>query len=243
MLEIESLNSFYGPVQVLHDVSMKVAEGEVVTLLGSNGAGKSTTLRSISGLMRSEQGTIRFDGHLLNGRSPESIARLGISHVPEGRQVFPGLSVLENLQLGSSNRRPKRAEVLADLDRVFEIFPRLRELKDRAGWGLSGGEQQMLAIGRGIMARPRLLLLDEPSLGLAPIIVSQMFQVIRQLKESRTTLLLVEQNAHQALRVADRGYVLESGRVVLADSAADLLDSEQMRAAYLGKSGAAEVQP
>ncbi|HEV7908870.1 MAG TPA: ABC transporter ATP-binding protein, partial [Pseudonocardiaceae bacterium] len=218
-------------------------EGEVVTLLGSNGAGKSTTLRSISGLMRSEQGTIRFDGHLLNGRSPESIARLGISHVPEGRQVFPGLSVLENLQLGSSNRRPKRAEVLADLDRVFEIFPRLRELKDRAGWGLSGGEQQMLAIGRGIMARPRLLLLDEPSLGLAPIIVSQMFQVIRQLKESRTTLLLVEQNAHQALRVADRGYVLESGRVVLADSAADLLDSEQMRAAYLGKSGAAEVQP
>jgi branched-chain amino acid transport system ATP-binding protein len=243
MLEIESLNSFYGPVQVLHDVSMEVAEGEVVTLLGSNGAGKSTTLRSISGLMRPAQGTIRFDGQLLNGRSPESIARLGISHVPEGRQIFPGLSVLENLQLGSSKRRPKRADVLADLDRVFEIFPRLRELKDRAGWGLSGGEQQMLAIGRGIMARPRLLLLDEPSLGLAPIIVSQMFQVIRQLKQSRTTLLLVEQNAHQALRVADRGYVLESGRVVLADTAADLLDSEQMRAAYLGKSGAAEVRP
>jgi branched-chain amino acid transport system ATP-binding protein len=213
---------------------MSVAEGEVVTLLGSNGAGKSTTLRTVSGLIRPDRGRITFDGRDITGRPCDAIARRGISHVPEGRQVFPGLSVLDNLRLGASNRRARTRSLTGDLERVFATFPALERLKSRPGWGLSGGEQQMLAIGRALMAKPRLLLLDEPSLGLAPIIVSQMFEVIAELKRAETTILLVEQNAYQALRVADRGYVLESGRLALSGTARELLDSEQMRAAYLG---------
>jgi branched-chain amino acid transport system ATP-binding protein len=237
MLEIESVSSSYGTISVLHELCLSVAEGEIVTLLGANGAGKSTTLRTISGLLAPDGGRITFDGEDLTGRPPAAIARRRIAHVPEGRQVFPGLSVRDNLMLGASNRRAGSAEIAEDLDRVLTTFPALRALLERPGWGLSGGEQQMLAIGRGMMARPRLLLLDEPSLGLAPIIVRQMFDVIGELKRAGTTILLVEQNAFQALRVADRGYVLDGGRLVLSGPAAELLGSEQLQAAYLGGGG------
>jgi branched-chain amino acid transport system ATP-binding protein len=235
MLSVEGVSTYYGPIQALHDISIKVDEGEVVTMLGGNGAGKSTTLRTVSGLLSPRRGTIRFESQVISGRSPGRIARSGMVQVPEGRQIIPGLGVLDNLRLGVSNRRLKRSEIGAALDEVFDFFPRLRHLQDRLGWMLSGGEQQMLAIGRGMMARPRVLLLDEPSLGLAPIIVQQVFAVIRRLREAGTTILLVEQNAFQALQVADRGYVLESGRVVLEGPADSLLDSDRLKAAYLGK--------
>ena len=231
MLEIKGVSMFYGPVQALHDVSLNVAEGEVVTLLGGNGAGKSSTLRTISGLIQPRAGKIEFEGSVISGRSPGHIARTGLVHVPEGRQIFPGLTVLENLKLGTSNGRLERSGQDKAIAEVFSMFPRL-------GWMLSGGEQQMLAIGRAMMAKPRLLLLDEPSLGLAPIMVKQVFAVIQQLRDAGSTILLVEQNALQALKVANRGYVLESGRIVLEGASQELLSNSRMRDAYLGKRAA-----
>ena len=238
MLSVRDLDVRYGEIRALRGVSFDVAEGEVVTLLGGNGAGKSTTLRSISGLIGPTGGSITLDGESIVDHTPERIARMGIVHVPEGRQIIPGLSILDNLRLGACNRRMNRKDVSAGIERVFETFPRLRDLQARIGWSLSGGEQQMLAIGRGLVAEPRLLMLDEPSLGLAPIIVREVFRIIRQVHEAGTTVLLVEQNAYQALKVADRGYVFETGRLVLEGRGSELLDDEKMRAAYLGKDAA-----
>ena len=235
MLVVEDVVAGYGAVRALKGVSLTVGEGEIVTLVGANGAGKTTTLRTLSGLLHPSQGAITLDGRRIDRLNPEQIVRLGVSHVPEGRKVFPGLSVFDNLQLGTVGRRkPSRATVLDDLERVFTLFPVLNEMQGRMGWMLSGGQQQMLAIGRGLMARPRLLLLDEPSLGLAPVLVQQVFRTIAEINREGTAILLVEQNAYMALRAASRGYVLETGRIVLEDQAASLLKDERMRRAYLG---------
>ena len=235
MLEISNLIASYGAVRALKGISLTVAEGEIVTLVGANGAGKTTTLRTISGLLHPSDGTITLDGQRIDRLNPERIVRLGVSHVPEGRKVFPGLTVMDNLQLGTVGRaRPGRQSVLDDLERIFTLFPVLKEMQHRMGWMLSGGQQQMLAIGRGLMARPRLLLLDEPSLGLAPVLVQQVFKTIREINVEGTAILLVEQNAYMALRTAARGYVLETGRIVLEDQASTLLGDDRMRRAYLG---------
>ncbi len=235
MLRLTNVVTSYGAIRALKDISLEVNEGEVVTLLGSNGAGKTTTLRTISGLLRPAEGTIEFLGQPITGRSPEEIVRLGIAHVPEGRKVFPGLSVLDNLRLGASSRADT-GEIAADMERMLDLFPVLRRFAGAMGWQLSGGQQQMLAIARGLMARPKLLLLDEPSLGLAPVLVQEVFDIIRDINARGTTVLLVEQNAFQALKVAHRGYVLETGRIVVQDEAVNLLDNEQMKQAYLGGS-------
>ncbi|MBK4735142.1 ABC transporter ATP-binding protein [Noviherbaspirillum pedocola] len=235
LLELQSVSSFYGNVQALRQVSLHVDEGEVVTLLGANGAGKSTTLRTISGLVSPAEGTILLGGEPIQRLSPEAIVRRGIAHVPEGRRIFPGLTVTENIQLGASNRgRLSKAELARDVEEMFTIFPDLKRLSRALGWSLSGGQQQMLAVARGLMARPRLLLLDEPSLGLAPIIVQQLFGVIRDIRARGMTILLVEQNANMALSVADRGYVLETGRLITEGRPQELLNNEEVRAAYLG---------
>jgi branched-chain amino acid transport system ATP-binding protein len=235
LLELQSVSSFYGNVQALRQVSLHVDEGEVVTLLGANGAGKSTTLRTISGLVSPTEGTILLGGEPIQRLSPEAIVRRGIAHVPEGRRIFPGLTVTENIQLGASNRgRLSKAELARDVEEMFAIFPDLKRLSRALGWSLSGGQQQMLAVARGLMARPRLLLLDEPSLGLAPIIVQQLFGVIRDIRARGMTILLVEQNANMALSVADRGYVLETGRLITEGRPEELLNNEEVRAAYLG---------
>jgi branched-chain amino acid transport system ATP-binding protein len=235
LLELRDVTSFYGNVQALKGISLNVEQGEVVTLLGANGAGKSTTLRSISGLVPAAGGEIIFDGKPIQRMPPESIVRLGISHVPEGRRIFPGLTVTENIMLGASNRgRLPKAEMQAGVEDMFTIFPDLKRLSKALGWSLSGGQQQMLAVARGLMAQPRLLMLDEPSLGLAPIIVQQLFAVIRDIRARGMTILLVEQNAHMALSVADRGYVLETGKLIVEGKPAQLLNNEEVRAAYLG---------
>jgi branched-chain amino acid transport system ATP-binding protein len=236
VLEVRDVHVAYGPVTALRGVSLVVLRGEIVCLLGANGAGKSTTLRTASGLLQPLRGEILLDGRPIHRLTPEAIARLGISHVPEGRRVFPGLTVRENLVLGASNRRGvTRAELEEDLGRVYGIFPDLERLKQALGWTLSGGQQQMLAIGRGLMARPQVLLMDEPSLGLAPILVQQVFAVIREINARLgTTVLLVEQNASMALAVSTRGYVMETGRIVLEGPAQDLLRDPQVRDAYLG---------
>jgi branched-chain amino acid transport system ATP-binding protein len=235
LLELRSVEAFYGTVQALRGVSLRVEKGEIVTLLGANGAGKSTTLRAISGLNRVGKGEILFDGQPIHRTSTEAIVRLGIAHVPEGRHIFPGLTVTENIMLGTSNRgRLPRAQMLAEMEQQFVLFPDLKRLSNALGWSLSGGQQQMLAVARGLMATPKLLLLDEPSLGLAPIIVQQLFGIIRQIRERGTTILLVEQNAHMALSVADRGYVLETGSLTVEGNASTLLGNEEVRAAYLG---------
>ena len=235
LLELVGVVATYGKVEALRALSMHVDPGEIVALLGANGAGKSTTMRVISGLVRPAAGSIRFDGHDIGGLGPEAIVRLGVAHVPEGRRVFPGLTVKENILLGGSNRRGVvRAELEADAERMFAIFPDVRPFRDALGWTLSGGQQQMVAIARGLMSRPKLLLLDEPSLGLAPLIVQQVFRVIAAIRQQGTTVLLVEQNANMALRVADRGYVLETGRLVVEGRPAQLWDNEDVRAAYLG---------
>jgi branched-chain amino acid transport system ATP-binding protein len=235
LLELRDVTSFYGNVQALKGISLNVEQGEVVTLLGANGAGKSTTLRSISGLVSAAGGEIIFDGKPIQRMPPESIVRLGISHVPEGRRIFPGLTVTENIMLGASNRgRLLKAEMQAGVEDMFTIFPDLKRLSKALGWSLSGGQQQMLAVARGLMAQPRLLMLDEPSLGLAPIIVQQLFAVIRDIRARGMTILLVEQNAHMALSVADRGYVLETGKLIVEGKPAQLLNNEEVRAAYLG---------
>ena len=235
LLELRDVASFYGSVQALKGISLRVEPGEIVTLLGANGAGKSTTLRTISGLMRPASGEIFFDGQSISRLGAEAIVRLGISHVPEGRRIFPGLTVTENIMLGASSRgRVSRAQLRSGVDEMFAIFPDLERLEKALGWSLSGGQQQMLAVARGLMARPRLLMLDEPSLGLAPIIVQQLFAVIRDIQQRGMTILLVEQNAHMALSVAHRGYVLETGSLTVEGSPAELLDNEDVRAAYLG---------
>jgi branched-chain amino acid transport system ATP-binding protein len=234
LLEIDGLVARYGAVEALHGISLVVAEGEIVSLLGANGAGKSTTLKAISRVIAPASGTIKFAGKSLDGLQPEDVVALGIAHVPEGRRIFPGLSVLDNLRLGATARRARRAEVDADVDEALGVFPKLRGLSGKLGWTLSGGEQQMLAIARGLMAKPRLLLLDEPSLGLAPLIVTDVMETIVRIAHRGTTVLLVEQNAHLALQIASRAYVLETGRVALSGAAATLLASEEMRRAYLG---------
>jgi branched-chain amino acid transport system ATP-binding protein len=236
LLRIEGLEVRYGAIRALREVSLEVRPAEIVTLIGSNGAGKSTLLRAISGLVPPAAGTIRFQDADVTGRRPEALVALGISHVPEGRRVFANLSVRENLQLGAYLRPETERE---GLERVFGLFPRLRERLAQAAGTLSGGEQQMLAIGRALMAEPKLLLLDEPSLGLAPLLVQQIFAIIRAIHSQGTTVMLVEQNARQALRVAQRAYVLETGSVVLEGPAAVLAEDPRLREAYLGEAARA----
>jgi branched-chain amino acid transport system ATP-binding protein len=234
VLKLTDVVAQYGPIRALQGISIDVPAGQVVTILGANGAGKSTTLRTISGLLRPTAGAIEFDGKRIDGRGPESIVELGISHAPEGRQIFTQLTVLENLRLGSYARRDKKA-VKEDLEEVFSYFPRLRERTKQVAGTLSGGEQQMLAIGRALMARPRLLLLDEPSLGLAPLLVRDIFRIIARInRDHGTTILLVEQDAIAALSIAHYGYVLETGRVVVANQADALRNDEALRRSYLG---------
>ncbi len=234
MLKIRDLYTAFGPIMALRGISLEVPEGGIVALLGANGAGKSTTLRTISGLVHPVKGNIDFLGRSIEKRSPEEVVEMGISQVPEGRQIFFELTVLENLQLGSYVRRDRQA-IRKDLERIFQYFPILAERRKQMAGTLSGGEQQMLAIGRAVMARPRLLLLDEPSLGLAPIIVQEIFEIIKVLNKSEgLTILLVEQNARQALGIAQHGYVLETGRVVLEDTGENLRKDEAVRRSYLG---------
>jgi branched-chain amino acid transport system ATP-binding protein len=238
LLELKSVASYYGSVQALKGVSLRVEQGEVVTLLGANGAGKSTTLRTISGLLRPASGEIWFEGQPIHEMAPEKIVRLGISHVPEGRRIFPGLTVRENIMLGTSSRgRLPKKQMDAEVAQMFDIFPVIKPFEDALGWTLSGGQQQMLAVARGLMAKPKLLLLDEPSLGLAPVIVQQLFATIRVIHARGTTILLVEQNANMALSVAHRGYVLETGEMKVEGSPKELLGNEEVRAAYLGGHG------
>ena len=232
LLQIEDLEAGYGAIAALRGVTLEVRAGEIVTLIGSNGAGKSTLLRSVSGLVRPRRGRILLDGEDIGSARPDQIVRLGVCHVPEGRRIFANLSVLENLQMGGYVRRGSSAETL---EQVLSLFPRLRERLKQAGGTLSGGEQQMLAIGRALMAQPRLLLLDEPSLGLAPRLVQQIFEIIQTIHAAGTTVVLVEQNAHQALRIASRAYVLETGSLVLEGSAAELAADPRVRRAYLGE--------
>lgn len=233
LLEINDLVVLYGEIEALRGISLKVDTGQVVTLLGSNGAGKSTTLRAISGLAKPAAGEILFDGKSIVGLGPEAIVRLGISHVPEGRRVFPGLTVKENIMLGASNRRVAKAQLSREADAMFDLFPDIRAFSDKLGWTLSGGQLQMVAVARGLMAKPRLLLLDEPSLGLAPVIVQTVFRIIAEIRKE-TTVLLVEQNARMGLSVADHGYVLETGRLALGGKPDELWGNEAIRAAYLG---------
>lgn len=233
MLEIKDLHVSYGAIQALHGVSMKVEQGQIVTLIGCNGAGKSTTLRAISGMIRPSRGQILFEGKPIHGLPPHKIVEMGIAHAPEGRGIFANLSVSENLDLGAFIRRDK-AGIAADRERALSLFPRLRErIRQNAGT-LSGGEQQMLAIARAMLARPRLLLLDEPSLGLAPQVVQTIFHIIREINQAGTTVLLVEQNAHMALHTAHVGYVVEVGRIVMSDKADTLARSDEVRKHYLG---------
>ena len=235
LLEMEGLVARYGAADVLKGLTLEVAEGEIVALLGSNGAGKSTTLRSVSGLVPNLSGRLSFDGQSLIGMKPEAIVRLGVAHVPEGRRVFPGLTVRENILLGGSNRRGVgRRELEREADGMLAFFPVLGPLEHALGWTLSGGQLQMVAVARGLMAKPRLLLLDEPSLGLAPLMVQQVFRIIAQIRERGTTVLLVEQNAHMALSVADRGYVLETGSLLVSGRPEALWNDPEVRAAYLG---------
>jgi branched-chain amino acid transport system ATP-binding protein len=235
LLELENLVTAYGNVEALKGLTLRVEQGEIVALLGSNGAGKSTTLRTISGLIRPRSGAIRFLGQPIDRVSPEAIVKLGVAHVPERGRVFPGLTVRENILLGGSNRRQaSRRELEADADQIFAVFPELKPFANVLGWKLSGGQQQMVAIARGLMARPKLLLLDEPSLGLAPLIVQQLFQIIAGIPAQGTTVLLVEQNAHMALSIGDRGYVLDTGRLVAEGNPETLWSNDEIRAAYLG---------
>jgi branched-chain amino acid transport system ATP-binding protein len=235
LITLEGLTVRYGEIEALHGLSLSVEAGEVVTLLGANGAGKSTTLRAISGLLKPSAGEVLFDGKSITALGPEAVVRLGIAHVPEGRRLFPGLSTRENIMLGASNRgRIAKAALIRESDEMFDLFPDMRPFANALGWTLSGGQQQMVAVARGLMAKPRLLLLDEPSLGLAPVIVQKVFAIIAEIRRRGTTVLLVEQNARMALSVADRGYVLETGRLVLSGKPAELWSNDEVRAAYLG---------
>ena len=235
MLTISNLHVYYGAIRALGGVSLEVNQGEIVTMIGANGAGKSTTIRAVSGFVRPTQGKITFEGKPLHTMPPHEIVILGVGQSPEGRRVFSNMTVRENLELGAYTRHKLKAENKSDMERVFTLFPRLLERENQSAGTLSGGEQQMLAIGRALMARPRLLLLDEPSLGLAPFLVKSIFEIIKEINREGVTILLVEQNANQALKIANRGYVLESGNVVLADTAANLLKNDEVRKAYLGE--------
>jgi branched-chain amino acid transport system ATP-binding protein len=234
ILELNDVHTYYGSIQALKGISLRVHEGEIVTLLGANGAGKSTTLRSINGLNRPRQGSIRFQGRDITTTPAHQIVKRGIAQSPEGRRLFPRMTVTENLEMGAFQRSDKDG-IRDDMARVFELFPRLQERRSQKAGTMSGGEQQMCAIGRALMARPKLLLLDEPSLGLAPIFVERIFEIIKQINEQGTSILLVEQNALMALDAADRGYVLETGTIVLADDAKALKTNEQVRKTYLGE--------
>ena len=235
LLSLDGLVVRYGEIEAVRGLSLAVEAGEVVTLLGGNGAGKSTTLRAISGLLRPVAGEVTFDGRTITGLTPEAVVRLGVAHVPEGRRLFPGLSARENIMLGASNRgRIAKAALVAESDGMFDLFPDIRPFADALGWTLSGGQQQMVAVARGLMAKPRLLLLDEPSLGLAPVIVQKVFSIIGEIRRRGTTVLLVEQNARMALSVADRGYVLETGRLAVQGKPGELWSNDEVRAAYLG---------
>lgn len=233
LLELESVDAFYGRIQALRGVSIHVDEGEVVALIGSNGAGKTTTLRTISGLMHPHGGTIRFDGRDITRTGPSTIVERGISQSPEGRRLFPRMTVVDNLRMGAYTRNDKQG-IAATMERVFALFPRLLERRTQIAGTLSGGEQQMLAMGRALMAKPKLMMLDEPSLGLAPILIETIFSIVREINSQGTTVLLVEQNANKALEVANRGYVLETGVVVQEGTGRELLASEEVQKAYLG---------
>ena len=233
MLKINDVNVYYGNIQALKGVSMNIHEGEIVTLVGANGAGKSTLLKTISGLLKPKQGNILFEEKVINGKAAQAIVKRGISHVPEGRRVFANMTVEENLQLGAFLRKNKAA-IKQEMENVYQLFPRLFERKKQLSGTLSGGEQQMLAMGRALMANPKLLLLDEPSMGLAPLLVKQIFHIIEKINKTGTTILLVEQNANLALSIADRAYVVETGRIVLSGRASDLIASEEIKMAYLG---------
>ena len=233
MLELKSVRTYYGNIEALKEISLTVSEGEIITLIGANGAGKSTTLMSISGIVPPRFGEIRFLDKPIHHLNPDEIVALGISQVPEGRRIFPQLTVLENLDMGAFLRKDS-AGIKKDMDHIFALFPILAERQHQGGGTLSGGEQQMLAISRALMARPRLLLMDEPSLGLAPLIVRVIFDIIKKINEEGTTIFLVEQNAHMALKVAHRGYVMENGRITLEGNAQNLLVNEEVKKAYLG---------
>ena len=234
LLELDNVKTYYGNIRALKGISIEVNEGEIVCLIGGNGAGKSTTLMTISGVLTPEEGDVVYQGQSIVSLRPDNIVQMGICQVPEGRMIFPLLTVMENLDLGAYLRKDQDG-IKADIERVFELFPILRERIKQAGGTLSGGEQQMLAIGRALMARPKLLLLDEPSLGLAPILVDAIFEIIRQINDQGTTILLVEQNAQLALQFSHRGYVLETGEITLADTSAALRTNEQVKKAYLGE--------
>jgi branched-chain amino acid transport system ATP-binding protein len=234
ILELNDVHTFYGAIEALKGISIQVRDGEIVTLIGSNGAGKSTTLRSINGLNHPRQGTIHFQGRDITNAAPHTIVKMGIAQSPEGRRLFPRMSVVENLIMGAF-QRDDRKEINSDLERVYTLFPRLAERKNQHAGTMSGGEQQMCAIGRALMARPKLLMLDEPSMGLAPIFVEKIFEIVEEINQQGTPILLVEQNALMALDVADRGYVLETGRIALADDAKTLRENEQVRKTYLGE--------
>ncbi len=234
LLELKDVHTYYGAIHALRGISFTVDEGEVVTLIGSNGAGKSTTLRTISGLLRPRSGEIWLDGQRIDGKRPHEIVEMGVCQSPEGRRVFARMSVHENLEMGAFARKD-RTTLATEYDRIYELFPRLHERRAQKAGTLSGGEQQMLAIGRALMAKPRVLLLDEPSMGLAPILVEQIFDIVRTINQDGTTVLLVEQNALMALGIASRGYILQTGEVVLADSADKLRDDPAVRKAYLGE--------
>jgi branched-chain amino acid transport system ATP-binding protein len=233
MLKIEDINVYYGNIHALKGVSLDINEGEIVTLIGANGAGKSTLLKTISGLLKPKTGNILFEGQSISGKVAQSIVKQGLSHVPEGRRVFANMSVEENLELGAYLRKDKQG-IKEDFEKVYTLLPRLLERRKQLSGTLSGGEQQMLAMGRALMARPKLLLLDEPSMGLAPLLVKTIFQIIEEINKSGTTILLVEQNANMALSIADRAYVIETGKIVISGSSEELNQSDQIRMAYLG---------
>ncbi|MFE8696672.1 ABC transporter ATP-binding protein [Cytobacillus sp. FJAT-53684] len=233
MLNVDQMNVYYGNIHALKGVSLEVNEGEIVTLIGANGAGKSTLLKTLSGLLKPKNGTIQYLGSSIAGKPAQEIVKSGISHVPEGRRVFANMTVEENLELGAFLRKDKK-EIQKDIEKVYKTFPRLLERRKQLSGTLSGGEQQMLAMGRAIMAKPKLLLLDEPSMGLAPLMVKTIFQIIEDINRDGTTILLVEQNAHMALSIANRAYVIETGRVIVSGTAAELQASEEIKNAYLG---------
>jgi branched-chain amino acid transport system ATP-binding protein len=233
MLKVDGIDVFYGNIHALKGVSLEINAGEIVTLIGANGAGKSTLLKTLSGLLKPKTGSIEYLGNSILGKAPQSIVKVGISHVPEGRRVFANMSVEENLELGAYLRKDSK-EIRKDIQSVYDLFPRLQERRKQLSGTLSGGEQQMLAMGRAIMAKPKLLLLDEPSMGLAPLMVKTIFQIIEKINQDGTTILLVEQNANMALSVANRAYVIETGRIEISGTAAELQASEEIKKAYLG---------
>ena len=234
LLRVENLNVFYGSIHAIKNLSLYVNEGEIVTMIGANGAGKTTTMHTISGLLKSRSGSITYDSHLITKMDAYKIVTLGMAQCPEGRRVFSGLTVHENLELGAYSRKDGRAAVQQDFDMVFELLPRLKERRNQMAGTLSGGEQQMLAMGRALMSKPKMLLLDEPSMGLSPLLVKEIFRTIKRVNENGVTVLLVEQNAKMALNIADRGYVIETGNITMEGKASDLADDPKVKQAYLG---------